>query len=181
MSGSGTVWRPFEFTEPGTFVYDVESAGSSGMNGTLTWEIQSVSESGATVRAKLDTDQFNSETTVSGGPEELRQGLSRTPAGALLTGTLFAAPVVRTGGEEFVVGSEWSVSGPEGGSASMQVTGEDSRAGIDCRAWEYRIDGNLAAEGCASTRFQMVLYIEVYDEKSGDTEFRMELTDFIPG
>lgn len=180
MSGDGSgsaVWQPFNFTETGTYQWEIDDQG--GQFNALTMTVESVSGDAATVTATLDLGGATQSTTVSGTPSEIRQQLTSSAAGALLSTTYLAPPLAQSQGKSFTADNEWSVQAG-GESATMEVTGDDSYAGLSCKAWEYSVNGQVRMEGCVNLEQGLAMYFETYDE-SGSSEFRMELTNFTPG
>jgi len=174
-NGAGSdVWQPFAFSESGTYQWEIDDQG--GEFNSLTMSVESVSDTSATVTATLDLGGVTQETTVSGTPSEIQEQLSTSVAGALLSTTYLAPPLAQSQGEAFSLDEEWSVQAG-GETARMRVTGEDSYAGLSCRAWEYTVNEQVRMEGCVSTAEGLALYFETFDE-SGTSEFRMELVNY---
>lgn len=176
--GGSAQWEPFDFDQAGTYEWEITQ--DDGRFDSLTMEVESVSANSATVTASVNLGGVNQETTVSGTPSEIRDQLSQSVAGAILSTTYLAPPLAQSQGRSFTSNDEWTFENPGGDSATMRVTGSDSFAGLSCRAWEYMVNQETRMEGCVNLNEGVALYFETYEE-DGSSNFRMELVEFTPG
>lgn len=179
QSGNGDgikEWQPFRFTQAGTYVWTIDT--EDGQFDELIMTVESVSGDTATVTAEVTIGGTTQEATASGTPDEIRNELSGSIAGSLLSITYFAPPLTQSEGERFSVDNEWTIQ-DGGDTAAMRVTGEDSIAGLSCKSWAYSLNEQVRMEGCVNVTQGLVLYFETYDD-SGTSEFMMELIEYTP-
>jgi hypothetical protein len=174
-AGTGDTWRLFEFDRTGKYTFDVfmEDEGS----GTLVWDVQRVSGDQVTTHVTYDVGEVNYESTVTGTADVARGQLMTTPAGGLLTATMFT-PGLWYGGRELAVGNGWSYQTGEG-SGSFEVTEKRTVGGLTCYATEMKVDGTLRHEGCFSPDHGLAPYSAWYDE-DGTLVTEMELVEYGP-
>lgn len=166
-------WELLEFEEPATYTYDVFVEGDG--EGQLIWDVQSVDGDTITVRTVYELGGERFESTVTGTRETVQSQLYTNPAGILLLTTMFT-PSAWYAGQELAVGSGWSYQTGEG-SASFEVTGVDTRAGVDCFASEMRVDGTVLYEGCFSPDLGLAPYTAYYNE-DGSISMEMVLVSY---
>ncbi|MFD1645620.1 hypothetical protein [Haloarchaeobius litoreus] len=175
--GSGDLepgsWNVLEFDQPATYTYDiyVEEEGS----GTLVWDVQEVDGDTITIRTVYELGEERYESTVTGTKETVQSQLYANPAGILLLTTMFT-PSAWYGGQELEVGSGWSYQTQEG-SASFEVTGVQTYAGVDCFYSEMIVDGTTLHEGCFSPDLGLAPYTAYYNE-DGSLSMSMELVSY---
>ncbi len=166
-------WEVLEFDQPATYTYDIFVEGEG--EGSLVWDVQSVDGDTITVRTVYDLGGERFESTVTGTRETVQSQLYANPAGILLLTTMFT-PSAWYAGQELEVGSGWSYQTAEG-SASFEVTGVDTYAGVDCFASEMQVDGTVLYEGCFSPDLGLAPYTAYYNE-DGSLSMEMVLVSY---
>lgn len=175
--GSGDLqpgtWDLLEFDQAATYTYDIfmEDQG----HGTLVFDVQSVEGDSVTVRTVYDLDGDHYESTISGTRDMVQSQLYTNPAGAILLVTMFT-PATWYADQRLEVGSGWSYQ-TQDGSASFDVTGVETYAGVDCYRSEMRVDGEMLYEGCFSPDLGLAPYTAYYND-DGSLAMEMELVSY---
>ncbi|MFC4407406.1 hypothetical protein [Haloarchaeobius iranensis] len=168
-------WNVLEFGQPATYTYDIFVEGDG--EGSLVLDVQEVDGDSITVRAVYELGQERHESTVTGTKETVQSQLYANPAGILLLTTMLT-PSAWYGGQELEVGSGWSYQ-TQAGSASFEVTGVETYAGVDCFDSEMVVDGTTLHEGCFSPGLGLAPYTAYYDE-DGSLSMEMALVSYEP-
>lgn len=173
-SADDVAWQAFEFDHPATYTYDTFMSGDG--EGTLVWEVTEVNGDEVTVSVDYQAGETSYQSTVSGTKDTVRGQLMMSPAGSFLIVSIFSPTLAYYEDQTLEVGQGWSYSTQEG-SASFEITGKDTYAGIDCYASEMKVDGNLLHEGCFSSDLALATYTAYYEE-NGELTAKMELTSY---
>jgi hypothetical protein len=182
-AGANASERPtyafFEFQQPGTYTYEVTMAGSGGQErtGEYVIDVLKAADDQYELQVSLTMGGMSSERTFSGTRAEVQRQMLSSRVGGML------APLTTMrgfyGGRSLQVGRSWSYS-TEQGTASFEVTGTDSYAGVDCFVSEASANGTVVHEACVSPDRGLAPYVAYYDE-SGELTYEMTLVDYEAG
>jgi len=133
-------------TETGTYTLELSDAGDGRIN--VAWE------------GNLGDSSFSSTVTVNQGEEAVGQmfaGMMMSPAAAPVAMTILA-PWWNAffAGRNWTVGNNWSFSA-DGHSASFEITGRRTYAGVQGYVGRWTEDGELRVEMCVSPDVPLAL------------------------
>lgn len=175
-TGGDTVsgqWEPFNFDTPATYEFAVFMEGEG--DGTIIWDVQSVTDDEYTVRMVYEMDGERMETTATGTKDTVMSQFYSNPGGIILMTTMFT-PAAWYQNRDLSTGTQWSYSTPQG-SASFAITGTDTFAGIDCSRSEMRVNSSVVHEGCFAPGLGLAPYAAWYDEE-GTLEMEVVLVSY---
>ena len=187
-AGDGT-FRFLAFEQPGTYTYDVTFAPTvrsqqgtaepvtrqgENQSGQYVIDVVQAAENQYEVQVSLSMDGMDNQQTFTGTRTEVQQQMLSSQVGSLL------APLTTMtgfyGGRTLQAGQSWSYSTEEG-TASFEVRGSDSYAGVECSVTEASVNGSVVHEACVSPDRGLAPYVAYYDE-SGTLTFEIELTSY---
>lgn len=166
-------WEPFSFETPARYEYDVYIEGEG--EGSLVWDVQSVSDGEYTVQLLYEMDGERFETTATGTKETVMGQLYSNPGAVVLMTTMYQ-PASWYQGRELSAGTQWSYSTPQG-SASFAITGQDSIGDVDCWTSEMQINSTVVHDGCFSPALGLAPQAAWYGE-DGDLEMSVTLASY---
>jgi len=189
--GDGT-FRFLAFEQPGTYTYEVtfaptvrsqqgtaEPVTRQGENQSAEYVIDVVqaAENQYEVQVSISMDGMDNQQTFTGTRTEIQQQMLGSQVGSLLVPLTTMTGFYQ--GQTLQAGQSWSYSTEEG-TASFEVTGSDSYAGVECSVTEASVNGTVVHEACVSPDRGLAPYAAYYDE-SGTLTFEMELTSYEAG
>lgn len=171
------VWRPYEFKKGEYYKFQFTFNKQSGY---LTWKVKDVSPDGNTVTVEygftMGGTQFSG--TVTGPKESVYAQTMMTPVGPIIAVTLYGPYVGLLAGHSLAVGTEWTVTTPEG-SGSVKVEGKVTHAGVEFYRVVHRVNGKVALEACASPSLAFAGCVVGYE--GGERKFEITLVEYEPG
>ena len=189
--GDGT-FRFLAFEQPGTYTYEVtfaptvrsqqgtaEPVTRQGENQSAEYVIDVVqaAENQYEVQVSISMDGMDNQQTFTGTRTEIQQQMLGSQVGSLLVPLTTMTGFYQ--GQTLQAGQSWSYSTEEG-TASFEVTGSDSYAGVECSVTEASVNGTVVHEACVSPDRGLAPYVAYYDE-SGTLTFEMELASYEAG
>ncbi|WP_435358986.1 hypothetical protein [Haloarchaeobius sp. DFWS5] len=166
-------WEPFDFDEPAKYTYDVYTEGDG--EGTLVLDVQEVSGDTITVKTVYEMAGERYESTFTGTKENVQGQMMMNPAGIILMTTMIQ-PGAWYAGQDLEVGTQWSYSTQEG-SASFEVTGTETVAGVECYHSEMTVNSSVMYEGCFAPQLGLAPYTAYYEE-DGTLSMELELVSY---
>lgn len=172
-SDSTDAWDAFQFDRPAKYTFDtyMEDQGE----GVLIWDVTAVSGDEVTVDLHYEAGETTVDTTVSGTKDDVQSQLILTPGGQFFLIALFSPTFNYYEDRTLSVGEGWSYTTADG-SASFEITGQDTYGNVECYVSEMQVDGELIHEGCFAPDLGLAAHSTYYE--SGEVTASMELTGY---
>jgi len=143
----------------------------------MGWTVEKATDDKRRVTFHYELGEQTLDRTLTGGTETIEEELLATPARPFVAIVLFPSVLLLDENEALQVGDRRSfpVAGREG---VLEITGTDTRLGIEGYTSVWEVDGQRRYEDCIALDPEIVLNATYYSAEDTEALLRVELVEY---